>query len=177
MKFSYLSTLNRRRQNRIIALQDQGGNWSTYPICIHYNITQYYQKLFATQKLSSPRTYRVKPFNVLSLSDQSCLTNPLQDWKIIQVIKSLKALGQDGLNPYFFQKYWHIVGNSVKTFCHKAFNENQIEPSINNTFICLIPKNKHAATICQYRPISLWNTIYKVITKIILINSSLSYNS
>lgn len=38
---------------------------------------------------------------------------------------------------------------------------------LNNTFIALIPKSDTPETIRQYRPISLCNTLYKVVTKIL----------
>ncbi|PKI50218.1 hypothetical protein CRG98_029401 [Punica granatum] len=40
--------------------------------------------------------------------------------------------------------------------------------SVNDTFIFLIPKTKSPETITQYRSISLCNTIYKIISKILV---------
>lgn len=39
---------------------------------------------------------------------------------------------------------------------------------MNSTYVCLIPKHQNAETLRQYRPISLCNTVYKVVTKIIV---------
>ena len=39
--------------------------------------------------------------------------------------------------------------------------------SLNSTFIALIPKKDKSKTFSDYKPISLCNMIYKVITKII----------
>lgn len=65
-KIFHLSTLNRRRQNRITALQDQGGNWITNPHIIKLNIITYYQSLFQTQHIYSKSNYQIQPSNVLS---------------------------------------------------------------------------------------------------------------
>ena len=35
-------------------------------------------------------------------------------WALLQMHPS-KSLGQDGMSPFFFQKYWHIVGRDVTT--------------------------------------------------------------
>jgi len=36
-------------------------------------------------------------------------------------------------------------------------------PSLNATFIALIPKEEHSITLYKFRPIALCNVIYKVI--------------
>lgn len=103
--------------------------------------------------------------------DHLRLIHPLQNDEVINSINSfqpLKAPGSDGLHPRFYQKYWDTIGSSVKYFFYKAFQDHQIDPSINTIYICLIPKKDNASTISQYRPISLCNTIYKIITKIIM---------
>lgn len=39
---------------------------------------------------------------------------------------------------------------------------------INNTHIILIPKVSNPRTITQFRPLSLCNVLYKIITKVIV---------
>lgn len=81
---------------------------------------------------------------------------------------SYKALGPDGLYPFFFQKYWHIVGSKVINLCRNVFKTQKIPPNINDTYLCLFSKINNAINLKKnFRPISLCNTIYKIITKII----------
>jgi len=40
-------------------------------------------------------------------------------------------------------------------------------PSLNVTFIALIPKEEHSQTLDKFRPIALCNVIYKIISKVI----------
>ena len=45
---------------------------------------------------------------------------------------------------------------------------NGADPSVfNHTHVVLIPKNKHPQSPKDYRPISLCNVIFKIITKVI----------
>lgn len=69
--------------------------------------------------------------------------------------------------PYFYQIYWDIIRNSVISLCTKSFKNGTIPSEINETHICLIPETKNANKLKDFRHISLCNTIYKIITKII----------
>lgn len=77
-----------------------------------------------------------------------------------------KSPGSDGLHPFFYQKYWGIVSHSIFNFCFRAFKESKIEENINTTHICLIYMCNNAQSLNNFRPISLCNTSYKIITKI-----------
>ena len=73
----------------------------------------------------------------------------------------------DGFPPFFFQKYWTLVGNSVIRTVWSFFHFGHLLIKINNTFLALIPKIDNPSTTNHFRPISLCSTIYKVIFKII----------
>lgn len=53
-------------------------------------------------------------------------------------------------------------------FYNKVFETLSIPSHLNGILICLIPKVKNANHLKSFCPISLYNTIYKVITKIIV---------
>ena len=48
-----------------------------------------------------------------------------------------------------------------------CLNSGSILKSINHTFIILIPKVKNLERVSEFRPISLCNVIYKVVSKVI----------
>ncbi|KAH1091681.1 hypothetical protein J1N35_018938 [Gossypium stocksii] len=62
-----------------------------------------------------------------------------------------------------------IVGGSVFEMIKNVFRRGVLEPSLNKTLLVLIPKNIGVETINQFRPISLCSVLYKVITKLIVI--------
>ena len=83
-------------------------------------------------------------------------------------MKAFKAPGLDGLHAGFFQWFWLIVGESVKFEIKIFFSTKKIPELLNKTLIVLIPKKLGMETISHFRPISLCNTIYKIVTKILV---------
>jgi hypothetical protein len=69
--------------------------------------------------------------------------------------------------PIFYQKYWHVVGSDVTTAVLSCLNSGSLLKSINHTFITLIPKVKNPEKVTDFRPISLCNVIYKLVSKVL----------
>ena len=51
--------------------------------------------------------------------------------------------------------------------CLDSLNTGVLPYGINDTYICFIPKVKSPQKITEYRPISLCNVIYKLISKVL----------
>lgn len=90
-----------------------------------------------------------------------------------EVLGALKEMGPIKaprcywFSTIFFQKCWHIVGREVSNFCLGVLNNDlNLEP-MNVTNIVLIPKIPKLTSMVNFRPSSLCNVIYKLITKVI----------
>ena len=83
-------------------------------------------------------------------------------------MKAYKAPGPNRLHVNFFQRFWLVVGDSVNEEVMKVFRERKVPKYLNHTLIVLIPRIQGLETIGNYRPISLCNSVYKIITKIIV---------
>ena len=83
-------------------------------------------------------------------------------------LKAFKAPGLNGFHAGFFQRFWSTVGKLVVDEVKNIFGERKIIEYLNRTHIALIPKIQGLKTLGNFRPISLCNTIYKVVTKIIV---------
>ena len=59
------------------------------------------------------------------------------------------------------------MGEDVIEAVLSCLTSGVIPPSINRTFITLIPKVKSPTKVSEYRPISLCNIIYKLVSKVI----------
>ena len=68
----------------------------------------------------------------------------------------------------FFQRFWLVVGRLVSEEIKKIISDRKIPSELNQTHIALIPKIKDPDSIGNFIPISLCNSVYKIITKIIV---------
>ena len=80
---------------------------------------------------------------------------------------STKALGPNGMNTLFYQKIWYVVGDNVVLAGLDFLNNGNMLPEINHTNIVLIPKVKNPVKMSDFRPTSLRNVIYKIISKVL----------
>lgn len=107
----------------------------------------------------------------LSSEDNRRLCNPVTSaevWNIVKNINPYKAPGPDGIQAIFYHNYWDIVGDEVCRFVKNRFSTSSVPKEINRTLIALIPKIDQPTSINQFRPISLCNVGYKIVTKIIV---------
>ncbi len=79
-----------------------------------------------------------------------------------------KAPGPDSITALLFQKYWHIVDDDVSNAILDFFTSGRMLRSVNFTNIVLIPKVKSPEAMTQFRPISLCNVMYKIVSKILV---------
>lgn len=78
-----------------------------------------------------------------------------------------KLSGPDGLSPFFFQKFWHIVGRDVTKAIVSALNSGHFLRKMNFTHIVLIPKKRKPQSMSDFRPISLSNVISRLVSKVL----------
>ncbi|GKB72880.1 reverse transcriptase [Tanacetum coccineum] len=97
------------------------------------------------------------------------LKAPLLQVEIDKVVKDLgahKAPGEDGFSSIFFQKYWHIVGDTISKDIQQFFDHGILPQSLNKNTSSLTSKGPFSDTIGQFCPTSLCNFVYRVISKV-----------
>lgn len=106
----------------------------------------------------------------LNNDNQEKLIAPITKKEIedsLQEIDDLKSSGIDGYGACFFKKTQNIVNADVLRVIHDFFYNGRLYKAANYTFATLIPKSKYAKRIKDYRPISCFSIIYKIISKVL----------
>ncbi|CAA7013480.1 unnamed protein product [Microthlaspi erraticum] len=123
----------------------------------------------AVQPFSIEQIQELHPFQCGEEMTQLLSAIPTSE-EIIKALFSLpknKAPGPDGFTMEFFTSSWELVGNDLVAAVKTFFTDSVMLRQVNSTVISLIPKVPGADTLSSFRPISLCNTVYKVISRIL----------
>ena len=158
----------RRHKNHIHGVFDEEGRWCNTKDGIARVAESYFKDLFVetpavniegvvqaverrvTPQMNDRLTQRYSPDEVRTA--------------LFQMHPS-KALGPDGMSPFFFQKYWHIVGHDVTEAVLSVLHSSHMLKKMNRTHI--VPKKKDPTHLVDYRLISLSNVVSQIISKVI----------
>ncbi|CAA7017011.1 unnamed protein product [Microthlaspi erraticum] len=170
--FFHTSTIIRRRRNRIEMLKNDEGTWLSDKSELEGLAVEYYRRLYSMEDVDQV----VEPlpgegFVDLSQEDVRALSNPFSEDEIVTAVRSmgsLKAPGPDGYQPMFYQKCWTEVGESVTRFVLDFFRTGLLPQGTNDVILVLLAKVAGPEKIQQFRPISLCNVIFKLITKVMV---------
>lgn len=78
-----------------------------------------------------------------------------------------KAPGPDGTTALFFQRFWDVTKDDLINMVKNFLRSGIFDGKLNETNICLIPKGKRPREMSGFRPTSLCNVSYKVISEIL----------
>lgn len=78
-----------------------------------------------------------------------------------------KALGLDGFQAIFYQPSWSTVGQDIEELVPRILEGGPIPDGLADALLVLIPKKHVPNEIRHFRPISLYNTVYKLVMKVL----------
>ena len=102
----------------------------------------------------------------------SNLTCPVSLGEIAFALNSFKkdrSPGPDGWPVEFYLHFFDLIGQKLLSAMDSTRVLGLIPPSLNSTFLALIPKLDKPRTFADFRPISLCNLLYKLIAKVIAV--------
>uniref|UniRef100_A0A803NZ18 Reverse transcriptase domain-containing protein n=2 Tax=Cannabis sativa TaxID=3483 RepID=A0A803NZ18_CANSA len=169
-KFFHSSTIINRRRNFINSVEVSPGVWSNERDVIGGYFNDHFLSLFESS--GSTIGVEFEPLFVEKVTEEDNdfmgrLPEVEEIREVVFKLHPLKAPGPDGFPGIFYRKYWHTVGPQLCTMVREFFTSGVLDKKINHAFICLIPKKVQASEFDHFRPISLCNFSYKVISRIL----------
>ncbi|XP_068329845.1 uncharacterized protein [Pyrus communis] len=168
--FFHQSTLQRRRRNKVEKIKDGNGVWIDKQCEVQKHIEEQFKELFST---SGPREWG-------SMLD--CLHHKVSDEMNDGLIKpvtleevqtaalqmgGLKAPGPDGFQGIFYHSFWNYLMDDVNGIVQDFMQGVSNPQRLNSTHIVLVPKITNPDSVGHFRPISLCNYSYKIVSKIL----------
>lgn len=150
---------------------DDQGCWIDNKDGIKHIVVNYFHTLFMGSNSTSLPSYWPNLFPRLAhnaLTDLNLAVTGEEIKNALFSIGSLKAPGPDGFPAMFYQKCWDTCETEIINMVQSTFLTATLPDHINQTLISLVPKTDNPTTMASLLPISLCNTIYKSISKIIV---------
>lgn len=169
-KYLHAKTKQRRQRNRILHIEDDQGRSYSKAKDIKSHIIKYFKSLYKSNGVNiSLHLLNGIPKSVTEEINRS-LTRAVSEEEIKSALFAMnpdKAPGPDGMTAGFYRQHWETIKTGVISYVKLFFEHSFLDARLNRTHICLIPKIDQPASIKDYRPISLANVAYKLISNIL----------
>ena len=139
-KFFHVQTKIKRAWQHIIALKNEADVFWVQRTTLHTLILNTFKSIF--QSFSSLQLYTPQTF--------------------------YSPPGPDGFHAQFFQSNWNSLGNDVAKSKQTIFITTRIPEDLTRIKLALIPKISNLETVTHLQPVSLCNTLYKLLTKLLI---------
>ncbi|CAN6543868.1 unnamed protein product [Malus baccata var. baccata] len=160
----------------ILKLKADDGQWVEHPSRVRQMMEDHFQNLFTS---GGPRHWGALldcvPPGITEDMNRDLIA-PVSDEEIkaaVMTMGRLKAPGPDDFQGIFYQSFWEDLKTDVLSLIRTLLHEEVGPNTLNATHVVLIPKVPNPEMVSQFRPISLCNYSYKVLSnrlKVVLPN-------
>jgi hypothetical protein len=169
-KYFHAYATQKRRRTTVEQIKNEEGICCSIPETIKDAFVKYYSKLFTSAKPRNVEACTSPIEGKVTTEMNNCLTADFMKIEIKQALDQmapLKAPRPDGFTTEFYQQHWATVGPMVCATALHFLNSGHMDSAINATNIALIPKIKNPSCVTEFRPISLCNVLYKIVSKVL----------
>jgi hypothetical protein len=160
--------VRKRRRNSIVALK-VGDRWVESVPEVRAAIMDYF-KIHFSESLSNRLTLDGMTFHGLAEDNVVMLSTPFSTAEIEVVVATSdrnKSPGQDEFNFSFFKRFWDLIKEEMGVMFDQFFTTATLPRSFSSYFLTIIPKVDSPLKIGDFRPISLVESLYKLVAKVL----------
>ena len=168
--FFHQRASQRKKKNTIEGLYDENGVWQSDEGRVSAIAERYHADLFKAQSHTNMDKVLEDFDKVVTDEMVGSLNQPYSEEDVRRALFSMhpsKSPRPDGMSPFFFQKFWHIVGPDVTMVVLSVLHSGKYLRKMNFTHIVLIPKKNDPQNIMEFRPISLGNVVSRIVSKVL----------
>ena len=106
----------------------------------------------------------------LTTDQRALLVHPFMMEEVQLAIAGLNgegAPGPDGLPVLFYKEFWALVKGDVMATLEELRSPQANMERINKSYLFMLPKRQGAENVNDYRPISLSNSTYLIVAKVL----------
>lgn len=163
----------RLKSNTIWEIEDTAGTLVYSPEQIADVAVGHFKKLFSKPEIvnleAQMEVLHCMP-RFFTDEDNDCIGRSVTLSEIEGILRGMakdKSPGPGGWTVEFYLQFFDLFGPEIVCLVEEPPNNGRISGSLNATFIALIPKITNPISFQDFRPISLCNLLYKVISKVI----------
>ncbi|KAG6538552.1 hypothetical protein ZIOFF_003676 [Zingiber officinale] len=167
-KFFHSTVQKKRSASRLFRVWEEG-QCLDQPERIRESGVRYFQELLTGEIVDSTVVDTELIPSLVSAEDNLMLEGLPSAEEVKQVVWCMcqdSAAGPDGFSVAFYRACWEIVGEDVLQAVLDFFRGAELPRGMASTTIVLIPKVDSAQRWQDFRPISLCNVSYKIISKL-----------
>jgi hypothetical protein len=167
-RYFHACASQRKQRANILKVKNLDDQWCTSQNQIELAFISYFSNIYkAGSAMDMEDCLNAVEKNMTGEMNLRLLSEPTVEeiTTAMQGMDPLKAPGPNGFSACFYQANWAIIQSEMPS-CH-FFNSGRLGDGINTTYIALIPKVQNPVHVSDFKPISLCNVIYKLISKVL----------
>lgn len=163
----------KQSKNKLQNLKLPNGNITNDPDEMSKVVKDHYDNLWASQSVTDHQLlnatlrnleYHTSNYNEQIYKQKSLIqSSDLHD--ALKTTKNEKSPGLDGIPYEFYKTFWNLLKYPFTEVVNNIYLCGELTLSMKSALVTLIPKKGNLSEIKNWRPVSLLNTDYKILSK------------
>jgi len=168
----FIHAIKRQKARTVTQIYDQEGTLHTSSADILRSFAAYMRQKYDHIPIDDESIRRMVDCGTKKILTAAhvALEEPITKDELLHAIrkgKTNKAPGRDGICLAFFTRTWDLTKRDMLTLMNNLYIDGILTNNQKHGILVCIPKTAHPTRIEEYRPLTLLNTDYKLLARII----------